>query len=449
LRHFRGQLIEAVLFFSLLVSSPLAVAAESSSTYSFAQVWRFAKARSPEINAADHELRAAKINETRQARHWYPRVFAEGRAFSTNDPALTFMSLLGQRQIAAPDFAAGALNQPGSGVFERGTLGFDLPLFEGGAKMASADAATHAAEASSYGRSSVQGKQYAEIATAYVSLLVLESQRRELSQLADGVEDTLSRYKIGERSNPVGYSGLLGLKNLKNRIQGLLIENDAKRAELRDRVRVVASELPSDWSPVSEDLRAFVEKHMPSKDGAGRSASEKAAYAAAEAMGKMKSAERAKFLPKVGLFGTGDLYGGSRSTATSYTAGAYVQWDLFSAIHFGAMGQAQHQAAAALARADGESQRSELARSGARHAIGSLEKNLTLMDESAKLLQEQTATARGLFRNGSITALQLVEVLARRADLLTSRADAQLGLIQARATLFTYAAADEVLHHEE
>ncbi len=447
MRHFRIRIIESVLF-SLLVSSPLVVAAESSSTYSFADVWRFAKARSPEITAADHELQAAKINEARQSRHWYPRVYAEGRVFSTNDPALTFMSLLGQRQIAAPDFSPSALNQPGNGVFERGTLGFDLPLFEGGAKMAAADAATHAAEASRHGRNSAQNKQYAEIATAYVSLLVLESQRRELSQLADGVKDTLDRYRIGAKSNPVGYSGLLGLKNLRNRIQGLLVDNEAKRSEIRDRVRVVATDLPSDWTPISEDLGTFIEKHMPSTVKAGRSASENVAYATAEAMEKMKGAERARFLPKIGLFGTGDLYGGSRNTATSYTGGAYVQWDLFSAQNFGAMGQAEHQAAAALARADGESRRAELARSGARHAIGSLEKNLTLMDESAKLLQEQTTTARGLFRNGSITAMQLVEVLARRADLLTSRADAQLGLIQARATLFTYAAADEVLHEE-
>ncbi len=449
MRHIRGRVIESALLGAALVGSSVASASGSRSTFSFEEVWRFAKASSPEISEADHELQASKIHEVRQSRHWYPRVFAEGRVYSTSDPALTFMSLLGQRQISAADFAPGTLNQPGHGFFERGTLGFDLPLFEGGSRSATANAAAQAAKARGYGKSFVQVKLYTEIAMAYVSMLVLEAQQREFSQLADGVEDTLSRYKIGAKSNPVGYSGLLGLKNLRNRIQGLLVENEAKRGEVRDRVRVVASELPIHWSPLSEDLETFAEKHLALADQPVRSASENAAYAQADAIGILEGAERAKFLPKIGLFGTGDLYGGDRSASLSYTAGAYVQWDLFSAPNLGAVGQAEHQAAAALARAHSESQRVEIARSGAKHSMSSLQKNLTLMDESAKLLQEQTTTARGLFLNGSITALQLVEVLARRADLLVMRADAQMGLVQARATLFMYAAQEKGPHYEK
>lgn len=423
--------------------------AERSSTYSFSEIWHLVEVSSPEIAAAAHELEAAKINRSRLSRHWYPRLFAEGRAFSTNDPAFTFMSVLGQRQIAALDFAPSALNHPSSGFFQRGTLGIDLPLFEGGAKVASAEAASKAAEGAAYRKSSTQQKKYADTATAYASLLILENQRRELSHLADGVDDTLSRYRIGGKSNPVGYSGLLGLKNLRNRIQGLLVENDAKRAAVRDRLRIGASELPPDWNPRLEEIKVFVDKHLPLQDRPGRSSSENAAYANAEAMDKMKDAERARFLPKIGLFGTGDLYGGERGIATSYSAGAYLQWELFAAPNFGALAQAEHQAAAARSSADDESQRAELARSSARYSLVSLEKNLMLMDESAHFLEEQTSTARGLFRDGSITALQLVEVLARRADLLVNHADVQLGLVQARTTLFTYAVVDEVLHHEK
>jgi hypothetical protein len=58
------------------------------------------------------------------------------------------------------------------------------------------------------------------------------------------------------------------------------------------------------------------------------------------------------------------------------------------------------------------------------------------LDESADLLEEQTQTARGLFRSGSINALQLVEVLNRRADLLVNRAQAELQLAQMKAALF-------------
>ena len=81
------------------------------------------------------------------------------------------------------------------------------------------------------------------------------------------------------------------------------------------------------------------------------------------------------------------------------------------------------------------SERTQIEQSNARQSAGALGKNILLIEESAKLLEEQTAIARALFRNGSINALQFVEVLARRIDLLVSRADAEIGLAQAHATL--------------
>ena len=394
------------------------------------------------------------------SRHWYPRVFAEGRAFSTNDPALTFMSLLGQRQIGVSDFAPAALNQPGSSLFERGTLGLDLPLFEGGSKVAQASASSKMAEAKTFELQAEEITEYAELANAYSSILSLQRQHSELERLRESVEDTLAHYKIGAKSNPVGYSGLLGLKNLRNRLEGLKAENSAKTAALRAQIRITASgganggaaDLPENWMPKPEDSQEFIAEHLDRKvkapQGAGKSASVRAMHLNAESLEEAKGAEKARFLPKVGLFGTGDLYGGSRSAATSYTAGAYMQWDLLSASNFGAIAQAEHNAAAALARADAMNEHARIDEATASQSANALEMNLSLMNESAGLLEEQTTTARGLFRNGSINALQLVEVLARRADLLVSRTEAELSLAQARATLLVSSSAEGVPHED-
>jgi outer membrane protein TolC len=440
-----SPLICAALIFgiSMLVTHPAALAESGGVQYSFSEIWKLARSQAPDIVAADHELEGARINEVRMSRHWYPRVFVEGRAFSTNDPAQTFMSLLGQRQISPSDFAPPALNQPGSGFYERGTLGFDFPLFEGGAKVAAADASRKVTEAKSFEQRSAELAQYAELAESYSSILILRRQRAEIQNLADGVGETLSRYKIGAKSNPVGYSGLLGLKTLRNRLDGLLVENSAKSATLRNRIRIVAKGLPENWEPRSENLQEFVSAHLTGVQ-TGPSMAVRAMRSSAESLESAKDAEKARFLPKVGLFGTGDLYGGSRSAATSFTGGAYVQWDLFSAPNLGTVGQAEHVAAAAQARADGAGERAEMERSGALQSAKALDRNLALMSESAKLLEDQTTVARGLFRNGSINALQLVEVLARRADLLVGRADAELGLAHARATLLVTSGAEGV-----
>jgi outer membrane protein TolC len=428
----------------------LSVRADSGAQYSFVAIWKAVRAHSPELSAANHDLEGARIYEKRMSRHWYPRVFAEGRAFSTNDPALTFMSLLGQRQIAASDFAPQALNYPGSNFFERGTLGLDLPIYEGGSKVAMVQASVKMTEARSFELRSAEITKYTDLAQTYSSILSLQKQHHELQKLKEGVEDILSHYSIGTKSNPVGYSGLLGLKNLRNRLEGLLAENSAKSSSLRERIHILAESLPENWIPQSDNVREFIEMHLSSLNQSNPTNespdSVRAMNLAAESLDQSKEAEKAQFLPKVGLFGTGNLYGGSRGTGTSYTAGAYLQWDLFSAPNFGAVAQAEHTAAAAQARADGMNERARIERSGARQSASALEKNLSLMDESSQLLEEQTATARGLFRNGSINALQLVEVLARRADLLVSRAEAELGLAQARATLLVNSGVKGVSH---
>ena len=80
----------------------------------------------------------------------------------------------------------------------------------------------------------------------------------------------------------------------------------------------------------------------------------------------------------------------------------------------------------------------------AKEGLSATEKTLKLLDESTALLQEQTQVARQLFRNGSINALQLVEVLNRRADLVVNRREAELALAQTKATLFQLTASEGV-----
>ena len=261
----------------------------------------------------------------------------------------------------------------------------------------------------------------------------------------------IDHYTIGSKSNPVGYSGLLGLKNLRNRIEGLLIENEAKADAKRADIRELAADLPDRWQPKAGRAKVFLGQVFPSQENLAADhsydsvpAAVLAARSGASALEKAEDGERARFLPRVGLFAQGDLYGGNRSSATSYTSGAYLQWDLFSAPNFGAIGQSEHQAAAARARAEVLQNKLTSEQTASKSGAKAAEKSLALLDESAQLLEEQTETARALFRSGSINALQLVEVLSRRADLLVNRAEAELGLVQMKATFFLSSAREGV-----
>lgn len=349
---------------------------------------------------------------------------------------MTFMALLGQREIGAADFAPAVLNEPGSSLFQKGTLGLDFPLYEGGMRTSMASSAAKGAEAKAWAQTAEQVNEYTALAKDYAGLLILEEGRAKLGALREQVAGVIAGYEIGSRANPVGYSGLLGLRSLRNRVDGLLAANEARRAEMQARIEALAGPLPEGWRPVTEPSRPFLERVLRAPRAATEPAPAlRAAQSAAAAAAESKGAERARFFPKIGVFAQGDAYGGSRAIAASYTAGGYLNWELFSAPNFGAAAQASASAAAARERARALRRQLESQNQAARAAVRSLETSLALLDESAGLLEEQTAAARSLFQNGSISALQLVEVLARRADWLVDHTEAELSLAAARAAL--------------
>jgi hypothetical protein len=64
-----------------------------------------------------------------------------------------------------------------------------------------------------------------------------------------------------------------------------------------------------------------------------------------------------------------------------------------------------------------------------------LTKTLITLADSEKLLDEQIKIANTLFRNGMINALQLVEVLSRRVDLVGLQTEARMNLINVESQL--------------
>ncbi len=427
---------------TLLVFIPIAALGQTR-TIPFPEIWDQVKVHSPEIQGADHELKAAKAAETMAGNHWFPRVYAQAQGFATDDPAISFMSLLEQRAIAAPDLSTASLDQPLDKLYGRGTLGIDLPLFEGGGKEALAGSARKAREAKEWEKEGAQAGQYAKTAGDYASLLVLMEERRDLDLLKEKVLGILAHYGIGSRSNPVGYSGSLGLKTLDNRLTGLLAQNLAQWNSFKDRIETQCATLSGKWTPASERAQDFLQKVFTGTNKAQDPAYVRAAQAGADALEKAKGAQSARLLPTVGLLGEGYLNTGDRATATGYMAGAYLRWDLLDVPNFGAEEEASEAAQAARSRSEALQRQARSQVVQARESLTALSANLDLMDQSSKFLDEQTDTAKTLFKNGSINALQLVEVLSRRADLIASRSQAQMGLVQAQVTLALHSAFQE------
>ena len=408
--------------------------------YSFQELWEITQNQAPEIRSAQDELKSAEIHERRMSRHWYPHLFLDAKAFTTNDPTMTFISNLGQRRIEGSDFVPAALNFPSSQIFERASIAIDLPLYEGGLKKALSESSYQTTSAKRYELATQKSAKYSDLAKAYASLISLKTTQNELNQIQKQVEDILSQYSIGNKSNPVGYSGLLGLQGLQNRIKSSILEMDAQLYTHREEVRLSAPTLAEDWSPQPQSLVNFLNQHLQLKDLSQETipSSVRSLQFVASSIERLRAFEKSRFLPKVGLFGSGDLYGGNRRVGTSYTAGAYLQWNLFSGTDYGALEQAELNTSAAQARADGLNQKVQLEISAAKKANQAFLRSLELIDQSSKLLEEQVQVSKKLFQNGAIQALQLVEVLSRRVDQTLARNEVELGLAQSHITQFKH-----------
>jgi len=444
----------------------------------FPEVWEKYSKTSPAARAAAEELQASKTASGRSGRHWLPRIYAGGQVFNTNDPAYNFMGILGQRDARQMDFATkfhsselasgiikdsnylntnsflvdmmrpNTLNYPGSHTYQAGKIGIDIPLYEGGMKSNIAAAESEVEIAKKHQLNFIVLNEYGHTAVQYATLNSLLKQKKQLENLLGHVNAVLAGYQVGVAGNPVGYSGLLGLRSLRNRITGMIAENQAKQERARRSIQEVSG-ISENWLPEDMDALDFGDKYLKSGTSGNASSYTLALQSYAKSMEHAADAEYARFLPRTGVFGEALGYGGERGTASSYYAGFYIQMNLFNATDFGAVEQARHNQAAMQAKAEEQKVKEKVLISSMLEAELALKKNLALMKDSSRMLEEQTITSRRLFLNGLINALQLTEVFSRRADLAEHQTKAELEYLTVKAGLVTLTGTNEGVHHVE
>ena len=420
------------LFVSLL--TPLHLSLADDSVLSFPEVWRAIRESSPSERAAIASAQAADIASDRSGRHWYPRVFMDAKAFSTNDPTATFFEQLSEKQITTGNFNPSLLNNPGSNFFTDVGFGLDLPVCEGGARVAENESKKTISQAKSLMVQVTLNEDYLSATQQYGKLIAVGEQEAELKSLQETVTGVINRYQLGGRGNPVGYSGLLGLKGLRNRIAAALIQNHEEALASKESLSQMASHDPMNWQPKPQPFLEFIRESLPALKSArdSSSASVKSSQMLAKSQEQASDAEKAKFLPKVGLFAHESINSGSLGTGNAYSAGAYLQWNLFSATDYGSIHEAELRNSESSAHADAQALAEGIQKTQARHADTASEQSIRLMTENVKLLAEQTDSSRKLYQSGAINALQFLEVLSRRADLLSALTQAELTLLSAR-----------------
>lgn len=399
----------------------------------FENLWKSIEQNSLAMKASSESVEAAGKNLDRAKRHWLPTVYATGTSYLTNDPGANMFGLLSQRQIQQTDFMPDRLNHPESSLFTKGALGVNLPLYEGGMKKSLANVSSHQFEAKKSEAKANQTELYSEVAKSYFIIKSLDRYQSEINKIKSTVDNIIGKYQLGSKSNMLGYSGLLGLKSLKNRIAAINDETMAKRISYQKALEELNGQKVQIKKSEGENFIAEVDRYLALNTDYTQSHKVMAMAQNAEAAKAAIGAEKSRNLPRIGVFAESYAFNGKRDTATGFSTGLYLNWNLFSGNDYGATQEAIHNSHAAKYYAEAISQKEKIQFTSLSEMEATLAKTMETLTESQKLLDEQTTVANNLFKNGMINALQLTEVLSRRVDLLKSKNDVETGLIETKA----------------
>lgn len=423
--------MKKVFILYLILMSSIA----QSETMTFQNVWSEVRKTSPVLESARYQTESALASQSKAARHWLPRIYVDAKSYQTNDPGSSFFGLLQQRSVLASDFNPDSINHPETKIYTRAALGIDLPLFEGGSKSALSDIMDSTFNAQKFTERQNEIELYSQVANLFATIAITEKQQSKFSKLKSTIEKLLKNYQLGQRSNAVGYSGLLGMKSLLNRITGLTSQNQAQINSYYKTIEELGLS-QKNWKPAFNDGLSFSEKYLTTQlsTSSYKNLALKQNVLASESTVSM---QQARFLPKVGAFAESSLFNSDRDTANAYMAGLYLQWNLFDPADFGSKNEYRLKSLATQKYSESMEKQEIAEENGLTESLNSYKENLKLINDSDKILEEQTRMSESLFRNGSINALQFVEILNRRADLIAQQIEIEIGLVQTASKFIT------------
>lgn len=423
-------------FFILFLGIQVIVPAKASNL-SLEDVWEKIYGDAQAISARENQVQASQLSTKRASRHWYPKLYWQTKVYNTDDPAYSFMGKLNQRSInPLSDFSANALNEPESELYHQHQIGLYMPIWEGGMRRAQVKGLKHMGKMSAKQKLATEIEMFAEVSSHYAHLVVLQKVMKETDTLDGEIKKIMKGYRIGKKSNPLGYSGLLGLQTFQTQIDGMSRQYSATQKGLHQALNHFSTKVPLSFNVSHQKPMPFYKKVLvsflevyKSKNG-DDSFKVQSLLAQANAAKAQIDGEKARFRPHIGVFANYTMNGGDRSTEGSTMIGVQVNMSLYDGTNWGATKEAsfKHQAAQAYALA--QAQREKAQNEIYLKVGGPLLKTIEEMCKSCDRLKEQTKINRRLFRNGLINVLQFTEVLSRRAQMINHLYQANLEFIK-------------------
>ncbi len=445
-------------------------ALSAQATLEFSEIWQKIDQSSALQKSKYLEWKAAEISKDRAEGHWLPKLYTDLRSFQTNDPALNFFSKLGQRSAVDSDFSTASsrlrpsnfldsnnqpystlnpntlnllapdtLNNPGSNQYNRGVLGMDLPLYEGGSGQTLSKLQEKRASGLKWEWESTRERQFAEVAKLYRALQTWNEYSLKLEEFLKKEKKWQSSYQLSNKGNPVGYAGYLSLKSIQNKIQVLQKMVESQKDGIRQQLLSMSPELSLDFKTREVELSNFLDQNLPLPDNSNQlSLSTKAMQKFSEAESLRSQAEGAKVLPRIGLYTEANAYHGSRNMATSYNAGLYLQMNLYNPKDREVKEEAEMLAESFRKKVEDRIQKESAFFTSSLAREKQIKDSWKLLKENTETMDEQIQNTERLFSSGAVTAVQLAESLNRALDQAEALAGTEIEWLINRSELHAF-----------
>lgn len=386
----------------------------------FPKIWEQVVKNSPETKSILLEKESSDKSIDRLSRYWMPSLYANSQIISTNDPTLTFMNYLGEGQVRQDDFITSHLNSPSNNVFNSTQIGVDFLLYDGDSRVSYLKSQSHYSKALDYEQKEILLKQYMRTISEYSQIILVQNYENEVTSIEKNLTSIIKNYHVGERSNPIGYSGLLSLKSIQNKINSIKEEITSKIKISKKTLNLMSGNENINWNTNSIPIEKFVSTYFFNPDESSKSYQFQAEIEKSNSINEKITSDNAKYLPKVGVFSQANIYGGDRGVNPAYVLGAYLKFnftpsDYGSAEETTLIAQAKKEGAQALALSE------SISKNISQQNIESIKNKLVLLKNDENITDEQIKVLTKLFNNGNISMSQIADILNKRIDLIINK----------------------------
>ncbi len=433
----------------LFVSAILAIAAlfgsskSLSNTLTFDDLWTMAKTNSEEIKKTKTETEISTLQATRLKNHWTPSLYLRGGHMSTNNAGQALFANMNQRSVdPTSDFNPRSVNNPGQTHLTEMTMGLNWPLYEGGKFENLKKSSQEQLEAQRFFESGNELKLKSQLLSSYSKILNYENSLNEINRTVGIINQQMKKYQIGNKKNPIGHSGLLGLRATLNKAiayKGQILSR--KRQEFQI-IQMSIPNLQTKWRPKQESPINFIKTNVKNEDNNSPSMILRGQEHLNKAMTYEAESEKSNRLPIIGAYAESSTFVGERDTANSVTYGAYLKWQfgwynthLHKEIHLKKMKNKYELQV--------QKRKEESGRINLKNWIISLGQTLNTTLENKKIIEEQINISEQLYKNGAINAIQLNQIYSSLVDLQIEVEQVISNIIEAETQLYAISSKEE------